>query len=419
MRHKLNAYLAAALAMLAVAVGAAALGLGGCAPEGPPVRAPKIGNEVPLVRVHLGDDAASLVVAVRGPWRLTADSGEVGKGPRLDWTLCQVQDGEIVFGEAAPVAGAVELAAETDGTIWVRQTVGGTTRERAYRGSVRLGPAAGGVVRVVNTLPLEAYVAGVLANELVRSWHVETYKALAVAARTYALQERSSRGRYDADVHDSTASQVYGGCLTETLTAWEAVERTWGIVGTYRGPEGKPTLLRMYYSSTCGGMTASAAEVSSGPVPPPLVGGVSCTWCRQSPKYRWPDVALTKREIADGQRRSDAPELASLGPVDKVEVAERDGPNLRATLIRIVGASGKSVLVRAANWRSLVGAGKVPSTWFDVEDAGDRILLKNGHGYGHGVGLCQWGAEFLAARGKTGEEILRYYYPGVELVRAY
>ena len=59
------------------------------------------------------------------------------------------------------------------------------------------------------------------------------------------------------------------------------------------------------------------------------------------------------------------------------------------------------------------------STWFDVEDQGDRIVLTHGRGFGHGVGMCQWGAEYLARHGKTGEEILRYYYPKVELVRAY
>jgi stage II sporulation protein D len=67
----------------------------------------------------------------------------------------------------------------------------------------------------------------------------------------------------------------------------------------------------------------------------------------------------------------------------------------------------------------LMGPKRVRSTWFDIQDAGDRILLKNGRGDGHGVGLCQWGAEYLAEHGKTAEEILRYYYPGVELVKAY
>jgi stage II sporulation protein D len=409
----------AALAAMAAAVAVAALVAGGCTPEGTPMRAPPVGKEVPLMRVRLGEDVASLVVEVRGPWRLIGDAGEVAGGDKLDWAPVVLQDGRITVGTAPPVTGSADLVSEHDGTIWIRQAVGGTPRERAYRGSVRFVITSGGLIRVVNVVPMEAYLAGVLANELPKPWHVEAYKALAVAARTYALQERMTRKRSDSDVSDSTASQVYGGCQTETRTAWEAIKGTWGVVGSYPGAGGKPTLFLMYYSSTCGGLTTGATAAFGDVAPPPLIGGVTCTYCQQSPKFRWPDVALTKQEVADAMHRSGAPELVSLGPIVTVEVAERNGPNQRATLIRVIGKSGTSVLVQARLWRGLVGASKVPSTWFDIEDAGDRIILKNGRGSGHGVGLCQWGAQYLAEHGKTGEEILRYYYPGVVLVRAY
>ena len=95
------------------------------------------------------------------------------------------------------------------------------------------------------------------------------------------------------------------------------------------------------------------------------------------------------------------------------------GDGGRAAAIRIVDAAGVSVLIDANFWRGVMGPGRVLSTWFDIEDRGDSIALVNGRGWGHGVGLCQWGAEFLAERGKTGEEILRYYYPKIELMRAY
>jgi stage II sporulation protein D len=81
--------------------------------------------------------------------------------------------------------------------------------------------------------------------------------------------------------------------------------------------------------------------------------------------------------------------------------------------------AGAVVLVQANYWRALVGNGRVPSTWFTLRDQGDRLLITDGRGYGHGVGLCQWGAEYLAEHGQTGEQILRYYYPKVELLKAY
>jgi len=404
-------------------LGAAGVGaalLAGCSCQGPHPRGPIGGREVPDVRVRLGDETPAVRVAVTGPWRLTGPGGEVASGANLEWTEVTIRDGRMVFGQKAPVVGPLELHAENDGTLWVCQTVGAAERQRAYRGFLRLIPAEARAIRVVNVLSAEAYLAGVLSNELPKSWHVEAYKAQAVAARSYALAERNVRTRYDFDVGDSAASQVYGGYATETGTAWEAVHATWGIVTTYRGADGKTYLLRAYYHSTCGGQTASAGSVFGGSTPPPLAGGVPCTYCIRSPKFRWPDVVLTKQEIGDALKRSGIAELASLGPVDQTEVAAAaGGPDGRAEQIRIADTSGAAVLIRADYWRALVGNGRIPSTWFTIRDQGDRIVLEGGRGYGHGVGLCQWGAEYLAEHGLTGEQILRYYYPTVELLKAY
>jgi len=344
----------------------------------------------------------------------------VASGTNLEWTEVTIRGSLMAFGQKAPVAGPLELHAETDGGLWVSQTVGAAQRQRAYRGILRFIPVEGGAIRVVNVLSTEAYLAGVLSNELPKSWHVEAYKAQAVAARSYALAERNVRTRYDFDVGDSAASQVYGGYSTETRTAWEAVDAPWGIVATYRGAGGKTWLLKAYYHSTCGGETASAGSVFGGSTPPPLAGGVPCTYCIRSPKFRWPDVALTKQEISNALKRSGDANVARLGPVDQIAVVATSGPGGRAEQIRIADTAGDAVLLLADYWRGLVGAGRLPSTWFTVhDDGGDTIVIQNGRGYGHGVGFCQWGAEYLAEHGQTGEQILRYYYPKVELLKAY
>jgi len=412
-----------------LAAGLAMVVASGCACEAPPARAPrgvrplpvvapKMGPEVPRIRVKLGEDAASFAAAVAGPWHLTNEAGQVASGDALDWTEVTVQDGKVLFGSAAPVAGPVELRSDRDAGVWIRQTVNGSARERGYRGLLRLAPTSTGLLRAINVLPMEAYLAGVVANELLKSWHVEAYKAQAVAARTFAIIQRNQKTRYDFDVYDSVLDQVYGGCGTETRKSWEAVRGTWGVVATYRGPSGNPVLLKTYYSSTCGGETASAASMFGGQAPAPLVGGVQCTYCRKSPRYTWPPVTLSKQEIGDALRRSTAKDLARLGRVRTVEVAERTSGG-RADQIRITDAAGQAFILRAGYWRMLMGPSRVPSTWFDIGDAADRIILKNGRGCGHGVGLCQWGTQYWAEHGKTAEEILRYYYPGVELVKAY
>ena len=382
-----------------------------------------------MVRIRLGDELAGLKVGVDGPWHLSSAAGEVASGADLEWTEVVFRGGAVVFGPHATVHGPLQLRAEHEGGIWLSQRIGSQDRERRYRGAVQILPTGAGTLRVINVLPMETYLSGVLPNELPKTWKVETYKSLAVAARTYALSERNLRGRYDFDIYDSTQSQVYGGCGTETQTSWDAVMATWGIVATYRGDDGRPLLLRTYYHSTCGGMTAPAGSVFGGETPPPLAGGVACNYCRRSPRYRWPDVVLTKQEIGEALRQSGNAELARRSRVQRVEIAQRatgrrgdpgtTGDGGRAEVIRITDASGAAVLVRAGYWRLLVGPGKIPSTWFGIVDKGDRIVLVGGRGYGHGVGLCQWGAEYLAERGRSGEEILRYYYPNVELTRAY
>ncbi len=400
-------------------VAAGILLVAGCSCEPVHSRVPVAGKEVPLIRVHLGDETPTLMVAVTGPWRLTGPAGEVASGSNLEWTEVAAAGNQVAVGRYPPAVGPLELHATNDGTLWVHQAVAGKDRERPYRGLLRLIPTEAGVLRVVNVLPLEMYVAGVLSNELLKTWHVETYKAQAVAARSYALAEQSGRLTQDFDVRDTSASQVYGGYDTETATAWEAVSKTWGLVATYRGAGGKSFLLKTYFHSTCGGGTVSAGSVFGGPTPPPLAGGVPCVYCVASPRYRWPDVLLTKQEIGEALKRTGQPDLLGLGPVARVEVASTSGPDGRAETIRVVDAANSSVVMRADYWRTAVGAGRLYSTWFELEDKGDQVLVKDGRGWGHGVGMCQWGAEYLAEHGKTAEEILRFYYPTVELVRAY
>jgi stage II sporulation protein D len=298
--------------------------------------------------------------------------------------------------------------------------VAGKVRQRSYRGILRILTTGDGNVRVINVLPVELYVAGVVANELVKTWHLEAYKAQAVAARSYALSERATRTAQDFDVYDSTLSQVYGGLDTETPTALEAVNKTRGIVTAYRGANGKVYLMRALYHSTCGGGTVPAGRVFGGPTSPPLAGGVQCTFCAASPRYRWADVVLTKAEIGEALVQSGLPALTLLKGVAGVKVTSTIGPGGRVETIRIDDGRGQFALLSAGQFRSLIGAGRIFSNWFTIEDdGGDTVRITGGRGYGHGVGLCQWGAQYLAEHGQTGEQILRYYYPGVELLKAY
>jgi len=406
------------MARLALIAGTAAASFSGCACERPK-RARRMGPDMPRIRVKLGKDAPSVAVAVKGPWRLMGGRGEIASGKTLDWTQVTAAGGNVVFRGIATVNGPVELRGADDGPLQVMQTVGGRARRRTYRGTLRISLTGQGAVRLVNVLPMEAYVAGVLPNELFRSWHIEAYKAQAIAARTYALVDRNARRRYEYDVLDSQGSQVYGGADTETATAWKAVEATWGVVATCRTAEGKRALFKTYYHSACGGNTVPAGAVFGGATPPPLAGGTKCTYCRGSKHYRWGPVTFSKDQVTDAVRRINSSARRAFGPVRTIRVQTRIGRGGRAARLIALDEAGRSATVSASALRLQLGASRIKSTWFDIEQRGPNIIFTNGRGYGHGVGLCQWGAQYLATHGKTGEEILRYYYPTVELVRVY
>jgi stage II sporulation protein D len=128
---------------------------------------------------------------------------------------------------------------------------------------------------------------------------------------------------------------------------------------------------------------------------------------------------LTKKEIGEAMKKTGYTAIVKLKAIARVEVASRFGDDGRAAGIRLVDEAGAAVIVDANYFRGILGPGRIFSTWFDIEDRGGGIALTNGRGWGHGIGLCQYGARYLADRGKTAEEILRFYYPKVELVRAY
>ena len=418
-RHRRRMRFGMKWTVAALGIGLAALVLAGCACERPEARRPPgrtAAPEIPTIRVKLGSDAPSVTLAVDGPYRLMRGEEAVASGERLAWTRLALEGGEILVGAKSLGPLPLELRPADDGTVAVRFATNGKQTDRAYRGVLRLLATADGKVQTVNVLPMEAYLAGVLPKELFARWHVEAYKAQAVAARTYALAQRNRRTGRAFDVYDSQQSQAYGGKDAETSKAWEAVEATRGVVATFRDSAGRTRLLPTYYHSTCGGATCPSGALFGGETPAPLAG-VRCPYCLRSTKFRWSGVVLTKKEIAETLRASGVPALARLKDVVRVEVAETTSGG-RATRLRITNSADTALLVDANFWRGWMGSLRVPSTWFTVHDDGDRIVL-DGHGFGHGVGLCQYGAEYLASHGLTGEQIIRFYYPGAVLVRAY
>jgi stage II sporulation protein D len=287
-----------------------------------------------------------------------------------------------------------------------------------YRGRLRLVPASDGF-RVINETDLESYLAGVLARELISRWHPEAFRAQAVAARTFALYQMSTFGAsHGYDVNADQSSQVYGGVSAETDRAWRAVRDTHGTVLTYDNK-----VFRTQYSSTCGGVVNDAEVLQSGPDIPPLRGGQVCTDCSASPKYRWSPVRVPKWQVFDALR-SRYDRAKKLADVNTLRVVERTGYG-RVVWLDAVDRRGKHIRLRAADLRMALlltgqpSARKLYSMNCRILDDGDAFVFADGHGFGHGVGLCQWGCQGKASQGWSAERILEFYYPQSQLTKLY
>ena len=290
----------------------------------------------------------------------------------------------------------------------------------------------GAAIDVVEHVPIELYLSGVISKELYASWRLETYKAQAIAARSYALHERQRRatqGGY-VDVENSTANQVYAG-RTANRTAIKAIEQTRGVVLTWRGD-----VLRAYYCSTVGGRAASAADTwPTGPgstfnLAAPLQASARTDVDSFSPRYRWTVErrrdALSARLRAWAQRHGSA--LRNIRKVKRIEVHATNA-FMRPTRYRLYDDDGSWYELSAEALRVAcntpapdlpfpAGKKRISSSDFEVTTRGDTLVFK-GRGFGHGVGMSQFGAEGMARAGVTADEILAHYYPGATLERAY
>ncbi len=373
---------------------------------------------IPIVRVLVAEVRAGEAVSVSttGPYEIHAAGSVVAR------SMASLGEGKLSRRSGQWRLHAADYPADELAVVAVGQScvrVG----SRAYRGKVVFTTAANGKILAVNHLDMESYLTGVLARELYRSWHIRAYQAQAIAARTYAFYEMGTFGRtHRYDLRADQSSQVYGGFLAETDKARRAVETTGGIV-LATGPEGHEKVFKAYYSSCCGGMTNSAYVLSGPPVTSgPLAGGQKCEDCKASSRYRWPAVTVSKDIVYRALSRQYR-EVADLGGLKTIEVVEEAGASTRPVWINVVGTNGRKVRIRADDLRiSLLRDGQTRGLYSmncRIRDTGDAIVFDGGRGFGHGVGLCQWGAQGKALRGCSVQEILQAYYPGAKLFRAY
>lgn len=271
---------------------------------------------------------------------------------------------------------------------------------RRFRGNVTLSVESRGL-RVINHLPIEQYLYGVVPREMPSTWPREALMAQAVAARTYALYIRSKSKDKDYHVVATTASQVYGGYDSEVAAPNGAVDLTRGQVITHDGK-----LIVAYFHSNSGGHTEDSKNVWSADLP--YLKGVPDRFSQNTPGGNW-DFVLTLDDLRDRLNRYGL----NVGRVRKLETLGKSSAG-RSLKIRVTTDSGDFVLKSNA-FRIKVGATRLKSLLMDMEIQENGLILR-GKGYGHGVGMSQWGAWKMAQEGRDYREILKHYYRNVHIV---
>lgn len=382
----------------------------------PPVGEPVApARRISTIRVLLCSESSGGLarIATTGGYELTMDGRVVAQsGSPMPAVNVSCRAGQWRIGSGR-FAGRRAVLTPADGAM-VR--IGGNL----YRGSLHLIAGEDDGFQAVNHVGLEHYLAGVLPKELYGNWEAATYEALAVAARTFAMYNcLIASPESDYDVGDNESSQCYGGYSAETDKSRAAVDATRGVVLSH-GPPGAERIFLAQYSACCGGRVNGAYVIRHAQRVEPLEGGQVCTDCAGCSRYRWPAVRIRKYDIlrALQARYRDAGRLSRL---DRIEVLTTTDHG-RAVWVDVHGG-GSKIRVRAEDIRlSLLSDGPpaargIYSMNCRMIDRGSVIEFADGRGFGHGVGLCQWGAQAKAARGWTAERILAFYYPGAKLFR--
>ncbi|UCE99690.1 MAG: SpoIID/LytB domain-containing protein [Planctomycetota bacterium] len=293
--------------------------------------------------------------------------------------------------------------------------------DQDYRGKLMLiVNDDGNSFDAINFVPLEPYLAGVVGAEMPDYWEPAALQAQAVAARTYCLYIKNHFGsKRTWDVKKTEANQVYLGVSAESARVWDAIYRTWGQVLVCKQSNDSDALFPAYYSSTCGGHTENSKHVF-GDSFEPLVG-VPCPYCKEVAKpsfFFWPMVRFDKNTVTNKILQS-YPKLKKLGKVTDIIPAKQSNYEgfSRLTLVKLVGSTAESAFLRAEDLRLTINpTGRaLKSTICKIVSMGDKWAFLSGRGYGHGVGMCQCGAQALARKSRTVRDILFYYYPGSEL----
>lgn len=384
--------------------------------------------------------ATPVTVTLTGSeWELKDSTGLVGRFSRATPLEISAIEGDVGGGARLISGRAKSAKSRGDAESPVRVT---NVRDpsilfngKSYGGMFKLTPrgkAPTGTFDTVEIVGIEKYLQGVIAAELFASWPQGAFDAQAVAARSYAMHERSRARAAGAafDVEATVSNQVYNGASL-VPQAEAAVRRTRGVVLTWAGQ-----VLRAYFSSTSGGRAASARDVWPTGIgfeynlAGPLQAQSREELGRTAKYFRWTAYRTRYELLARFRAWGEVNKhpIRSLKYIELITIETRNSVG-RPSRFRVVQPGGVSYSVTAEEMRRacnepatgspvITGETLVRSGDLEFKPNGDVFSI-NGRGYGHGVGLCQWSAKELAIRGEDWRKIVAKFYPGAKLEKGY
>jgi stage II sporulation protein D len=341
-------------------------------------------QQIVYVRVLLGEVPGHLSINMSGGHTIYVDGVQrSATNLGMTWPVQAINSQLYVDGQ---VVGRSLTLEPKDGNLM-------TWDNTNYRGALRL-TAKGNNFEIINIVDLESYLRGVVAAEMPGSWPLEALKAQAVAARTYVLYSMQPTETYD--ICATTDCQKYSGIAKEHPNSDQAVYETAGQVLTYGG-----AFAKTYFHSDSGGVIASSKEVWGGTADYlPAHNDVAY----DTPHRNW-EKTLEPSTVENML----AAYGKNVGAVSAMRIISYTASG-RVWELEVTGSSGSVTLSGTSLTKMLRDMG-LKSTRFSMTGSLSMI----GSGFGHGVGMSQYGAKSLASEGYAYSQILLFYYPGTNL----
>ena len=253
-------------------------------------------------------------------------------------------------------------------------------------------------ILVVNVLGIEKYLSSVVGSEMPTKWPMEALKAQAIASRTYALKQK---GNSLFDIDSTQRNQVYNGLESRTYKTIRAVKSTRSLVLTY-----KNKLINALFHSSSGGMTENSQDVWKNKYP--YLSSVK-DFDKKNPKLRW------QKNFSNKELFNLFPKIGGLKNIEILNITDTG----RVKNVKLYGAYG-SDQISGVDLRKKLGLNSTFVRFKLIEEQSKQFPIEKGlvvfgQGSGHGVGMSQWGAKYMASKGQKAEKILKHFYRGVQI----